>query len=251
VRSIVLVLLSFAPSWFATEAPVTVRVFAAASLTDALGELIQLFEASHPAVRVVPQFGASSDLARQILAGAPAHLFFSADERQMDRVGASGGIEEGWRKDLLSNQLVVVEARLGASRIRGPRDLEGVDRIAMGDPQAVPAGVYARRYLEEIGLWDRLASRIVPTLDVRAALAAVASGNVDAGFVYRTDARLEPRVRVAFEVPREQGPRIVYPLALMRSGESEEARSFYRFLVSPEARAVFARHGFKAPGEGE
>jgi molybdate transport system substrate-binding protein len=221
----------------------TVRVFAAASLTDSLGEIIDLFEASHEGVRVVPQFGASNDLARQILAGAPAHLFFSADERQMDRAMAGGSIEEGSRRDLLSNQLVVVEARAAGEPIRSPRDLERGLRIALADPEAVPAGVYARQYLEKLGLWDRVRARVVPTLDVRAALAAVASGNVDAGFVYRTDAILEPRVRVAFEVPRDEGPRIVYPLALVRGG-SEEARALFRFLVSPEAAAVFERYGF-------
>ena len=221
----------------------TVRVFAAASLTDSLGEIIDLFEASHEGVRVVPQFGASNDLARQILAGAPAHLFFSADERQMDRAMAGGSIEEGSRRDLLSNQLVVVEARAAGEPIRSPRDLERGGRIALADPEAVPAGVYARQYLEKLGLWDRVRSRVVPTLDVRAALAAVASGNVDAGFVYRTDAILEPRVRVAFEVPRDEGPRIVYPLALVRGG-SEEARALFRFLVSPQATAVFERYGF-------
>ena len=221
----------------------TVRVFAAASLTDSLGEIIDLFEASHEGVRVVPQFGASNDLARQILAGAPAHLFFSADERQMDRAMAGGSIEEGSRRDLLSNHLVIVEARASGEPIRSPRDLERGGRIALADPEAVPAGVYARQYLEKLGLWDRVRSRVVPTLDVRAALAAVASGNVDAGFVYRTDAILEPRVRVAFEVPRDEGPRIVYPLALVRGG-SEEARALFRFLVSPEAAAVFERYGF-------
>ena len=221
----------------------TVRVFAAASLTDSLGEIIDLFEASHQGVRVVPQFGASNDLARQILAGAPAHLFFSADERQMDRAMAGGSIEEGSRQDLLSNHLVIVEARAAGEPIRSTRDLERGGRIALADPEAVPAGVYARQYLEKLGLWDRVRSRVVPTLDVRAALAAVASGNVDAGFVYRTDAILEPRVRVAFEVPRDEGPRIVYPLALVR-GANEGARALFRFLVSQEATEVFERYGF-------
>ena len=221
----------------------TVRIFAASSLTDALTEALDRFEASHPGIRVVPQYGASSDLARQILSGAPAHLFFSADERQMDRLAAGGGIEEGWRRDLLSNQLVVVEPRTSREPIRGPGDLEGSFRIALADPEAVPAGVYARQYLEGMGLWERLRSRVVPTLDVRAALAAVASGNVGAGFVYRTDAGLEPRVRVAYEVPRDEGPKIRYPLAVVR-GASEDARALFRFLDSTEARSIFERHGF-------
>lgn len=231
----------------------TVRIFAASSLTDALAEALDRFEASHPGVPVVPQYGASSELARQILAGAPAHLFFSADERQMDRVaaGADGGwIEKEWRRDVLSNQLVVVESRTAPNPIRGPGDLDGSFRIALADPEAVPAGVYARQYLEKMGLWERLRSRVVPTLDVRAALAAVASGNVGAGFVYRTDAALEPRVRVAFEVPLEEGPKIRYPLAVVR-GAPEEARALFRFLDSTEARDIFERHGFILAGSSK
>ena len=231
--------------WMALAATLsTVRVFAAASLTDSLEEIIPLFEAANSGARVVPQFGASNDLARQILAGAPAHLFLSADERQIDRVAAGGWIERGWRRDLLSNQLAIVEAKAAAAIVRGPSDLERVERIALADPEAVPAGVYARQYLEKLGLWERLRSRVVPTLDVRAALAAVASGNVGAGIVYRTDAILEPRVRVAFEVPRDEGPRILYPLALIRGDAGEPARAFFRFLESPEAEAIFERNGF-------
>jgi molybdate transport system substrate-binding protein len=218
----------------------TVRIFAASSLTDVMEELIERFEAAHPGIGVVPQFGASNDLARQIAAGAPAHLFLSADERQMDRV--AGAIEGRSRRDLLSNRLVIVEPR-GSTTIRGPADLERVRRLALADPEAVPAGVYARRYLEKLGLWETLRPRVVPTLDARSALSAVASGNVDAGFVYRTDARIEGRVRAAFEVPREEGPPIVYPLALL-SGASEGARALYSFLGSHEARAVFEKHGF-------
>jgi molybdate transport system substrate-binding protein len=236
-------LLALLPS--SAQKPETIRIFAASSLTESLGEAIVRFETSHPGARVVPQFGASSELARQILAAAPAHLFFSADDSQMDRVAAGGAIEERSRRDLLSNQLVVVEARTAASVVHGPWDLERVGRLALADPEAVPVGVYARRYLEKLGLWERLRSRVVPTLDARGALAAVASGNVDAGFVYRTDARIEPRVRVAFEVPRDEGPRIAYPLALVR-GAPEEARALLSFLSSAEARAIFERHGFIA-----
>jgi molybdate transport system substrate-binding protein len=236
----------------ATQSADTVRIFAAASLTEAVSEVIASFDTAHPGVRVVPQFGGSNDLARQILAGAPAHLFFSADERQMDRLDAEGAVESDSRRDLLSNHLVIVEALSTAPRIRAPADLREVGKIALADPEAVPAGVYAREYLETLKLWESVRPRVVPTLDVRAALAAVASGNVDAGFVYRTDALLERRVRVAFEVPAGQGPRIVYPLALVRGAAppSEAARSLYRFLLSSEARRIFERHGFgTAPGK--
>jgi molybdate transport system substrate-binding protein len=121
-------------------------------------------------------------------------------------------------------------------------------RLAMADPEAVPAGVYAREYLTRLGIWEAIRPRVVPTLDVRGALAAVASRNVDAGFVYRTDASIEPRVRIAFEVPREEGPRIVYPLALIRGRKTDEALALLRFLSSVEARATFDRHGFLVPG---
>jgi len=231
--------------WTPSGKPDAVRIFAAVSLTDSLEEILDLFEAAHPEVYVVPQLGASNDLARQILAGAEAHLFLSADRAQMDRV--EGSIAAGSRRDLLSNRLAVVVARTATAAIRGPRDLERAVRIALADPQAVPAGVYARQYLEKLGLWDRLSSRVVPTFDARAALAAVASGNVDAGIVYETDARMEPRVRVAFAVPKEEGPAIVYHLALMR-GANEDARALYLFLLSPGAKAVFERRGFVVLG---
>jgi molybdate transport system substrate-binding protein len=235
-------ILSFSPA----RGGETVRIFAAASLTDALSEAIEAFETANPGVRVVPQFGGSNDLARQILAGAPAHLFFSADEKQMDRVEAEGATQEGSRRDVLSNQLVIVEGASGTARIRSPKDLGGVAKLALADPEAVPAGVYARKYLESLGLWESLRAKVVPTLDVRAALSAVASGNVEAGFVYRTDAVLEPRVRVAFEVPRAEGPRIVYPLALLR-GAGEAAKALRRYLASPEAGRIFDRYGFGRP----
>lgn len=227
-----------------------VRIFAAASLTDALSEVIDRFEASRSDTRVVPQFGGSSDLARQILAGAPAALFFSADERQMNRVAESGLVDEATRRDLLSNQLVIVEPKTAGSPIRSPRDLRFLAHVAMADPEAVPAGVYARRYLEKVGLWKELAHKVVPTLDVRGALAAVASGNVEAGFVYRTDASIEPRVRVAYEVPRNQGPRILYPVAVLRQEKSEDAFALLRFLGTAEAGRVFEKYGFVFLGEG-
>jgi molybdate transport system substrate-binding protein len=117
--------------------------------------------------------------------------------------------------------------------------------VALGDPQAVPAGIYARQWLEKRGLWERVRDRVVPTLDVRAALAAVESGNADAGIVYRTDAAISRRVRVVLEVPVEEAPRIVYPVALLAASHGAAARAFYEHLRSPAARAVFERLGFE------
>jgi molybdate transport system substrate-binding protein len=123
--------------------------------------------------------------------------------------------------------------------------LVGVRRLALGDPEAVPAGIYARQWLEKRGRWERLRDRVVPTLDVRAALTAIESGTADAGIVYRTDAAISKRVRVTLEVPVAEAPRIVYPAALLATARSPAARAFFEHLRSPEARAVFERLGFE------
>lgn len=227
-----------------TSAQEPVRIFAAASLTDALSAAISELGTAHPSTRIVAQFGGSSDLARQILAGAPADLFFSADRRQLDRVASEGFIDDEDRTDVLSNELVVVRHRDEPDTVAGPSDLERLGRIAMADPEAVPAGVYARRYLESQGLWSRLRARVVPTLDVRGALAAVASGNVDGGFVYRTDAAMDDRVKIVYIVSREKGPPIFYSLGILEARDRPDVRALYDYLTSERAGGIFERFGF-------
>jgi molybdate transport system substrate-binding protein len=151
--------------------------------------------------------------------------------------------------DLLSNVLVVVVPVSSAARLSGPNDLASVRVLTLADPQAVPAGVYARAWLQSIGLWARVQDRVVPALNVRAALAAVEAQNADAGIVYRTDAAISRRVKVAFEVPREQGPPIVYPLAPIATSRKRAAADLMRHLTSAPARAVYRRHGFVPLGE--
>jgi len=163
----------------------------------------------------------------------------------MDEVERAGLVRTADRVDLLSNRLVVVVPAAAATVLATAEDLVGVRRLALGDPQAVPAGIYARRWLEKRGLWERLRDRVVPTLDVRAALGAVESGNADAGIVYRTDATISKRVRVALEVPAAEAPRIVYPAALLATSRGPAARAFYEHLRSPAAREVFGRLGFE------
>ncbi len=221
-----------------------VVVFAAASLADALREIATGFEA-RTGHRVVLSLGGSNDLARQIRAGAPADVFVSASAERMDEVQKAGLVRAADRVDLLSNRLVVVVPAAATVRPATAGDLARVRRLALGDPEAVPAGVYARQWLEKRGLWERLRDRVVPALDVRAALAAVESGNADAGVVYRTDAAISRRVRVAFEVPVDEAPRIVYAAALLGSARGPAARAVFEHLRSPEARAVFERHGFE------
>jgi molybdate transport system substrate-binding protein len=228
--------------------PVTVS--AAISLTDVLSAVATEYaNAGRGAVRF--NFGASNILARQIVQGAPVDLFISADEAQMDVVARDGLLKDGSRVDLLGNQLAVV---VPSDR---PRTLSSIAqiadpafrRIAIGDPAAVPAGVYAKQYLEKEGLWAAVEGRIVPTGSVRAALAAVESGAADAAVVYRTDARVALRATVAWVVPVDRGPRMVYPAAVIRTSRNpEEATRFLQFLRGAAAARIFARFGFTVVG---
>jgi molybdate transport system substrate-binding protein len=237
-----------AATFGAPAAAEEVNLYAAASLTDAVKELAQTFE-KETGHKVVFNFGGSNDLARQIKASAPADVFFSADKAQMDGLQDAGRVRPQDRIDVLSNVLVVVTPLASSRKLATPRDLAGVDRLALADPEAVPAGVYARTWLQSLHLWDPLREKIIPALNVRAALAAVEAENADAGIVYRTDAALSRRVKVAFEVPREQGPAIVYPLAPMAASKKPATAALVRHLTSEAARGVYRRFGFVVLGE--
>ena len=225
-----------------------VVVFAAASLTDALEEIAHGFERA-TGHKVVFNVGGSSELARQIEAGAPADVFFSADKPQMNSLEAGGFVRAADRVDVLSNVLVVVVPKASSATVGRPQDLRALGRLALADPEAVPAGVYARAWLESVGLWPGLEGKVVPTLNVRAALSAVETGDVDAGIVYRTDAAISKRVKVAFEVPRDQGPAIVYPLAPVAASKKPATAALVRYLTSSTARDVYRRHGFIVLGD--
>lgn len=223
-----------------------IRVFAAASLTDSLKEIAGAF-GKQSGETVVFNFGASSTLARQIEEGAPADIFFSADEAKMDDLESKGLILKATRKDRLSNSLVIVVASENGAPIKSPRDLAagGIKRVALGDPQAVPIGVYAREYLQKLKLWDAIKPKVVATENVRAALAAVEAGNADASIVYKTDAAISKKVKVAFEVPVEEAPKITYPVAIVKNArELRVARKFLVYLNSEEAGNIFKKYGF-------
>jgi molybdate transport system substrate-binding protein len=221
-----------------------VLVFAAASLTNALEEIRASYERSSTD-RLVVNAGASSELARQIKAGAPADVFFSADVAQMDGLDKEGLVRREDVVNVLSNSLVAIVPVDSTLSIRKPRDLLAVNHLALASPEGVPVGVYSKKYFESIGLWQEIKDKVVPTADVRASLAAVEAGHAEAGMVYRTDAAISKRVRVAFEVPREDGPSIVYPLApVVRSKQKDAAAAVVRYLVGPEAIAIYERFGF-------
>lgn len=223
-----------------------VTVFAAASLTDALKQIAANYE-KQSGDKIIFNFAASSTLARQIEAGAPADIFFSADEVQMNRLAKGNLIDPATRKSILGNSLVVVVPGDSTLQIKSASDLTNaaVKQIALADPKAVPAGVYAKAWLAKLQLWPAIEPKVVPTENVRAALAAVASGNVDAGVVYKTDAAISKKVKIAYEVPRADGPEINYPMALVKgSSQTDAAKKFLDYLSSKEAGQVFARYGF-------
>lgn len=222
------------------------QVFAAASLTDVLKELAPAYEAAS-GNRMQFNFAGSNTLARQIQEGAPADVFISADDAKMNALQKAGLIVDDSRRSLLTNTLVVVIGVKNALRLDSPQELTqpAIQRLALADPKGVPAGVYAQQYLEKIGLWEALRDRIVPTENVRAALAAVEAGNADAGIVYRTDADISKQVKIAYEVPRIEGPAISYPVAVVKeSHDSAAALDFLKYLQSEAAGAVFEKYGF-------
>ncbi len=221
-------------------------VSAAASLTDVLKEISAGYQAkSRNTVKF--NFGPSNGLVRQIEAGAPADLFFSADLAQMDVLDKNGRLEPGTRKNLLSNQLVIIVPADSKIAIASPSDLlkAGVKKIAVAEPSSVPVGVYTSKYLADEGLWGPLKAKVVPVQDVRATLASVASGNVEAGFVYKTDAAMSKKVKIVYEVSIEKGPKITYPVAVIKDSKRKNvARDFMTYIQSSAAKEAFKKYGF-------
>ena len=221
-------------------------VHAAASLSDALGEVAAAHErATGTIVRL--NLAGSNALARQIVEGAPGDLFFSADETRMDQVERAGLLVPGTRVRLLGNSLVVVVAEDSPLRPASSRDLARAEfrSIALADPASVPAGIYAREHLEKVGAWDAVRSKVVPAENVRAALAAVEAGNADAAIVYATDARVATGARVAVIIPAAETPEIRHPVAILAGSEHPaEARAFLAFLRSDAAAEIFKRYGY-------
>lgn len=222
------------------------HVFAAASLTDAMKEIGDAYE-KQSGTHVAFNFGASSLLERQIEEKAPADIFFSADEAKMDQLQQRGLIDPATRHDLLGNSLVVVAPSDSSLAIATLSDLTKpeIRKIALADPQAVPAGLYAKAALTKLKLWDTLQPKIVPTENVRAALAAVESGNTEVAFVYKTDAMISKKVHVIFSVAPDDAGAINYPVAILKETTNRKAaEEFVRYLDSAAAKEVFQRFEF-------
>jgi molybdate transport system substrate-binding protein len=222
-------------------------VFAAASLKNALDEAAAVY-ASGKTARPVISYGASSALAKQIENGAPADVFISADLDWMDYLEKTNLLAPGTRRNLLGNRLVLIAPGAQPLKLQPAPGFPigqalGNGRLALADPQHVPAGKYAKAALENLGVWGQVSGRVAAAESVRAALALVARGEVPLGIVYQTDGSAEPTVVIAGVFPPDSHPPIVYPLAIVKGAKSA-AKPFAEFLASLQARRIFERHGF-------
>lgn len=226
--------------------PLPLTVSAAASLTDALNELIALYQEKNPSVKITPNYAGSGALQRQIEEGAPADLFISAAPRHMDALQEKGLLLEGTRIDLLGNTMVLI-AREELQGVDSFADLpaDSVRKIALGEPDSVPAGRYAKETLTYQGLWDKLQPKYVFGKDVRQVLTWVEGGDADVGLVYLTDAKLAPTIPVVATAPEGSHAPILYPAAVIKDSlAAAAAEDFLTFLSGAEAATVFERYGF-------
>ena len=228
----------------------TLHISAATSLTEAMNEAIEAYSAQHPDTAIVPIYAPSSTLARQIVNGAPSDLFISANLAWMDWLEEQD-VTLQRRGDLLQNRLALIvptdsEIEAFVPGVDGSlaRLLAAGERLAVGDPDHVPAGIYSRQALESIGEWQELEPRLARGNDVRGALALVERGEAPAGIVYQTDAEASERVRTLGLFPLDSHEPIVYPIALVGAVNNTAAAAFRAWLESDEASRIFAEHGF-------
>lgn len=226
-----------------------VTVFAAASLTNAMQDIAAAYK-KEKNVEVVSSFASSSTLARQIEAGAPADLFISADQKWMDYAADKKAIDTASRETLLGNSLVVVAPKSSAqshitidAKTEWNSLLKG-GRLAVGDPEHVPAGIYAKEALQKLGAWASLSPKLAPAEDVRGALALVERSEAPLGIVYGSDAVASQGVKVIGTFPEDSHQKVEYPLAIIDGHKNTTVSAFYAYLKSPAASAIFKRYGF-------
>jgi molybdate transport system substrate-binding protein len=230
----------------------TLVISAAASVTDALEDLGLFYQQSHPNIELVYNFGSSVALQRQIEQGAPVNVFIAAAAQPMHVLEQKGLLATGTRKNLLSNQVVLIVSK-DRQEVKDFQALGSlaVARIAIGEPRGVPAGAYAQQVLATLKLWEVVQPKLVLAKDVRQVLGYVATGNVDAGVVYLTDARASSQVKVVAIAPASSHEPVVYPVAVLKNSQNiSAAKSFVDFLFSSKAKTVFEKYGFAiAPGQ--
>ena len=228
------------------KGPVIMTVSAAASLKDSAEEISALYGKQQPAIAITYNFASSGTLQRQIEEGAPVDLFISAGTSQMDALSQKNLLMNDTRTDLIGNELVLISRK--DFNLSGFEGLTGKDinKVAIGVPETVPAGKYAREALAALGIWDDLQSNLVLAKDVRQVLTYVETGNAEAGLVYRSDALSGRNIKISAAAPAGTHQPIVYPAAVIKTTKHpEEAREFSRFLTGEQAAAVFLKNGFK------
>lgn len=224
----------------------TIHLSVAASMTDVFNEMITDFSANHPTAEFQPNFASSGSLAKQIEQGAPADIFLSANPKWMKYLVEKELVAASTDRILAFNQLVFVGAQ--KSTELSLEGLIGLDLIALGTPQSVPAGQYAKQAMEHAGIYAPLeeAKKLVMAKDVRQALIYADRGEVDGAFVYKTDALLAKNAQILFVVPEDHYDRVSYPIALTNEGaKNDMAKAFYAYINSPEAKAILAQYGFE------
>lgn len=227
--------------------PVELVVSAAASMGDALKEARAAFEQEHRQVKIRLNLGSSGALGQQIEQGAPADLFISAGKAPMDRLVKKGLVEQAAVKTVATNRVVLIRPRSAIAGVAGWDDLKAAKKLAVANPEHVPAGQYAQGVLENLGLWAAMQGRLVMGEDVRNVLNFVESGEVDAGIVYSTDAALSQKVVVAAEAPAGSHAPVAYPMAVLKeSKHREQAGALADFLVSSSGQAILKKYGFGA-----
>ncbi len=239
----VIVNLTFFMAWSFPAWADNIVVFAAAGTAKAFPEIGNKFEQA-TGHRVRFSFAASGILAQQIMAGAPADVFVSADSNWMKELEKKGLVLSQDHKPLLSNQLVIIVPTSSDLTANIPRILKQVRRIAIADPKIAPAGRYAQIWLQHLHLWNELQPKMVPTLSVRAALAAVETEAAPLGLVYRSDAVTSQRVREIYSIPSAQTTPIVFPIARIAQCKKKAADEFIRFLNQKSAKNIFQKYGF-------
>ncbi|HDM8168503.1 TPA: molybdate ABC transporter substrate-binding protein [Vibrio harveyi] len=245
IHACLVAILSVSP---AANAATELKVYAASSMTNAVNDIAQQFETKYD-VTVTPVYGGSSSIARQILNGAPADIFISANTKWMDYLVKSKAVKNDSVTNLVRNSLVLIAPK--ASTIEPfdfsdanawNQELEG-NRLALGNPVSVPAGMYAKESLTNLGVWKKLERQIAPAKNVRLALALVERGEAPLGVVYKTDALLTDKVKVVGEFANDTHADIIYPAAIVK--DSTQSEQFFEYLKSDDAKKVFAQYGFQ------
>lgn len=235
--------------WHAQASASDMLVGAAASLTNAFGELAAEFQKAHPDIKVLMSFAGSDAVGAQLIQGAPMDVFASADQKAMDKAVVEGSIQADTRHDFVRNEVVLIVPADDPNNIKSVTDLKSanIKRIALGNPATVPVGRYTKGSLESMGEWDTVKKNEVLGQNVRQVLDYVARGEVDAGFVFATDAAIMPaRVKVVAKLPSPMP--VLYPIALVkRDGRHPQAQAFLDFIGSEQGRTVLSKYGFSSP----